>query len=70
MPSFQTVRSKFDAVAEGQWERARAASKNMIAMSSAFATTLAGISDSRAGESAIKNLLPDAVGSLEVRFHG
>lgn len=68
MPAFQDVRKKFDAVAEGQWERAASYFQKYDRYVKRLRNNVGGHFGSQAGELAIKNLLPDAVGSLEVRF--
>lgn len=68
LPSFQSIRAKFDAVAERQWERATTYFHKYNRYVARLRNNVGGHFGSEAGESAIKSLLPDAVGSLEVRF--
>ncbi len=68
MPSFQIIRAEFDAVAERQWKRAVTYFQKYDRYVARLRNNVGGHFGSEAGESAIKNLLPDAVGRLEVRF--
>lgn len=68
MPSFQIIRARFDGVAEKQWNRATAYFGKYRRYVARLRHNVGGHFGSEAGESAIKNLLPDAVGCLEVRF--
>jgi hypothetical protein len=68
MPSFQIIRAKFDAVAERQWERAATYFQKYDRYIKRLRNNVGGHFGSETEELAIKNLLPDAVGSIEVRF--
>jgi hypothetical protein len=68
MPSFQIIRAKFDAVAEDHWARATTYFQKYNRYVTRLRNNVGGHFGSGAGASAIKNLLPDAVGSLQVRF--
>ncbi len=68
MASFQVIRGRFDAIAGRQWDRATAYFEKYSRYVVRLRNNVGGHFGSNAGESAIKNLLPDAVGSLEVRF--
>jgi hypothetical protein len=68
MPSFQIVRAKFDSGAERQWKGATTYFRKYNRYVARLRHNVGGHFGSEAGESAIKSLLPDAVGSLEVRL--
>lgn len=61
MPSFQIIRAKFDAVAERQWKRAVTYFQKYNRYVARLRNNVGGHFGSEAGESAIKNLLPDGV---------
>lgn len=67
MPSFQIIRARFDAPTERQWKRATTYFQKYSRYVARLRHNVGGHFGSQAGESAIKNLLPDAVGRLELR---
>ncbi len=68
LPSFQPIRARFNPVVQAQWARAVAYFKKHHRYIARVRHHVGGHFNVQGGKLAIENLLPDAIGALEVRF--